>query len=81
MAAGREDALTVHRLPLPHLLRRTFAKTNPIEPAFSVLEGGTKCSEPYLQGMTTIVFYIVILMNNAARGCWKKVSACRAAVL
>ena len=46
LAAGREDALTVHRLPLPHLLRRTFATTNPIEPAFSggrrLVDGGGK---------------------------------------
>ena len=38
LAEGMEDTLTVHRLPLPDLLRRTFATTNPIESAFSVVE-------------------------------------------
>ena len=38
LAEGREDTLTVHCLPLPDLPRRTFATTNPIASAFSVLE-------------------------------------------
>ena len=35
---GREQTLTVHRLGLDELLRRTLATTNPIESAFSVVD-------------------------------------------
>ena len=35
---GMEETLTVHRLQLDDLLRRTLATTNPIESAFSVVE-------------------------------------------
>lgn len=38
---GMEDTLTVVRLGLPELLRRTLATTNPIESAFSVAENVT----------------------------------------
>jgi hypothetical protein len=37
---GMEDTLTVVRLGVPELLRRTLATTNPIESAFSVAENG-----------------------------------------
>ncbi len=33
-----EETLTVHRLPLSPLLRKTLSTTNPIESAFSVVE-------------------------------------------
>ena len=35
---GMEETLTVHRLPLSPLLRKTLSTTNPIESAFSVVE-------------------------------------------
>lgn len=35
---GMEETLTMHRLRLPHLLRRTLANTNLIESAFSTVE-------------------------------------------
>ena len=35
---GMEETLTVHRLGLDDLLRRTLATTNPIESAFSVVD-------------------------------------------
>lgn len=35
---GMEETLTVVRLGVPELLRRTLATTNPIESAFSVAE-------------------------------------------
>ncbi len=35
---GMEESLTVHRLPLSPLLRKTLSTTNPIESAFSVVE-------------------------------------------
>ena len=35
---GMEETLTVHRLGLGELLRRTLATTNPIESAFSVVD-------------------------------------------
>ena len=38
LAEGMEQTLTVHRLRLDDLLRRTLATTNPIESAFSVVD-------------------------------------------
>jgi hypothetical protein len=42
LAEGMEETLTVHRLRMQYILRRTLATTNPIESAFSILE--TICS-------------------------------------
>ena len=39
---GMEETLTVVRLGVPELLRRTLATTNPIESAFSVAENATR---------------------------------------
>ena len=38
LAEGMEETLSVHRLRMAPLLRRTFSTTNPIESAFSVVE-------------------------------------------
>lgn len=38
LAEGLEETLTVHRLGVPELLRKTLFSTNPIESAFSVVE-------------------------------------------
>ena len=38
LAEGREETLTVHRLPVPPQLRLTLASTNVIESAFSMVE-------------------------------------------
>lgn len=38
LAEGLEETLTVHRLGLPELLRRTFRSTNPIESIFDKVE-------------------------------------------
>jgi transposase-like protein len=38
LAEGLEETLTVHKLRVPYLLRKTMATTNPIESAFSVVE-------------------------------------------
>jgi transposase-like protein len=42
LAEGMEETLTVHRLRMQYILRRTLATTNPIESAFSIVE--TICS-------------------------------------
>ena len=39
---GMEETLTVVRLGVPELLRKTLATTNPIESAFSVAENVTR---------------------------------------
>jgi hypothetical protein len=39
---GWEETLTVMRLGVPELLRKTLATTNPIESAFSVAESVTR---------------------------------------
>lgn len=38
LAEGMEETLTVHRLGIPHKLRRSLASTNVIESAFSIVE-------------------------------------------
>ncbi len=38
LGEGMEETLTVHRLHLPLQLRKTFASTNVIESAFSIVE-------------------------------------------
>lgn len=38
LAEGMEETLTVHRLGVPELLRKTLFSTNPIESAFSIVE-------------------------------------------
>lgn len=38
LAEGLEETLTVHKLRVPTLLRKTMATTNPIESAFSIVE-------------------------------------------
>jgi transposase-like protein len=42
LAEGMEETLTVHKLRMQYILRRSMATTNPIESAFSVVE--TICS-------------------------------------
>jgi len=38
LGEGMEETLTVHRLRVPMQLRKTFASTNAIESAFSIVE-------------------------------------------
>jgi putative transposase len=47
---GMEETLTVVRLDLPELLRRTLATTNPIESAFSVAENVTRRVKRWREG-------------------------------
>jgi hypothetical protein len=39
---GLEETLTVHRLNVPAELRRTLRSTNPIEPAFSIVQAARR---------------------------------------
>ena len=47
---GMEETLTVIRLGVPELLRRTLATTNPIESAFSVVENVTRRVKCWREG-------------------------------
>src|SRR3990170_1658590 len=47
---GMEETLTVVRLGVPELLRRTLATTNPIESAFSVAENVTRRVKRWREG-------------------------------
>lgn len=47
---GMEETLTVVRLGVPELLRRTLATTNPIESAFSVAENVTRRGKCWREG-------------------------------
>jgi putative transposase len=47
---GMEETLTVIRLGVPELLRRTLATTNPIESAFSVAENVTRRVKRWREG-------------------------------
>jgi putative transposase len=47
---GMEETLTVVRLDVPELLRRTLATTNPIESAFSVAENVTRRVKCWREG-------------------------------
>ena len=47
---GMEETLTVVRLGVPELLRRTLATTNPIESAFSVAENVTRRVKCWREG-------------------------------
>jgi transposase-like protein len=47
---GMEETLTVVRLGVPDLLRRTLATTNPIESAFSVAENVTRRVKCWREG-------------------------------
>jgi transposase-like protein len=47
---GMEETLTVVRLDVPEMLRRTLATTNPIESAFSVAENVTRRVKRWCEG-------------------------------
>ena len=47
---GMEETLTVIRLGVPELLRRTLATTNPIESAFSVAQNVTRRVKCWREG-------------------------------
>jgi transposase-like protein len=64
---GWEETLTVVRLRVPELLRKTLATTNPIESAFSVAESVTRRVKRWRDGDMRVRWCVAGLMDAESR--------------